>query len=90
MDEDGSELIRCYQCFMQIPQENVFQSIRRCRVGRSVSGQGWIDVQRVILWWKRKGGMRCIWRYVEVYSDRYKGQGQGCRRMKLFVCPAGS
>ena len=75
MDKDSSELIGCDQCFMQIPQKDVFQSICRCRVGRSVSGQGWIDIQRVIFWWERKGGMRCIRRYVKVYSNRYEGQG---------------
>lgn len=72
MDEDGSELIWCDECFMEIPYEDVFQSICWCWLGCSVSGQSWIDVESVVFWWERKGRMRCIWRYVNINSDRYK------------------
>ena len=86
MNENGCKLIRCDQCFMKVPQKIIFQSICRCRFGRSVSGQSWINVESMIFWRKRKGRMRCVWRYVEVNSDRYEGQGQCCRRVELFIC----
>lgn len=87
MHKYGGELVRGYEGLVEVPQQNVLESIGWCRFWHSVCRKGRVDAQVLCIGRKRKGGLGGKRGDIDINADRNQGQGKIGLSMVLLVSP---